>query len=122
MCEQEDGFVGVIDEGVSKAGLIVEDELDVVVAGDVGSGDEDELGPVDGGVVVDGEDASSGDGAADSGAIPEAGAGEVVDILSAAGDLGAALFAELRGTDDAGCGGGGHGERGEAPMLVEVRR
>jgi len=116
MGEQDDGLFGMIDDGVGEAGLVGKDELDVVVAWNVGGGDEDEFRPVDGGVVVDGEDASAWDGTADGCAVPEAGPGEVVDVLGTASDLGEALFAELRGADDAGCGGAGHGVFGEAPV------
>ncbi len=45
--EQDDGFVAVIDLAVGEAGLVGDDELDVILAGNIGGGDDGEFGPVD---------------------------------------------------------------------------
>ena len=47
MREQHDGFIAVIHLAIGKAGLIGNDELDVILAGNVGGGDDGELAPVD---------------------------------------------------------------------------
>ena len=41
------GFVAMIHLAVGEAGLIGDDELDVILAGNVGGGDDGELAPVD---------------------------------------------------------------------------
>ncbi len=47
MREQHDGFIAMIDLAVGEAGLIGEDELDVILPGNVGGGDDGEFSPVD---------------------------------------------------------------------------
>jgi len=106
--EQEDGFVGVVDVGAGEAGLVGDDQLDLIFAGDVGGGDDDEFVPGDAGVVVNCLDEAAGNRAADGCAVPEAFAVDVVDVFCAAKDLVHALFAELRGADYAGFGARTH--------------
>ncbi len=100
--EQEDGLVGVVDVGGGEAEVVFGDVDDGVFAGDVGGGDDGELVPGDGGIEGDGGDASAGDGGADGGAEPHVGKGDVVDVLSAAEDLGDALLADGGGAYDMG--------------------
>jgi hypothetical protein len=78
---------------------------DSVFAGDVGGGDEGEFVPGDRGVEGDKGDAAARNGAADRGAEPHAGQGDVVNILGATEHLCRSLFAEGRLADDLGSGG-----------------
>ncbi len=74
--------------------LVVADEADDVVAGDVGRGDDGDLRPVERGVEVDGDEAGVGVGRADRRAEPGAGEDEVVGVLRFARELRRALAAE----------------------------
>jgi hypothetical protein len=56
--EQQDGLGGVVDELGGEAGVVFGEVDDGVFAGDVGGGDDGELGPVDGWVEGDGGDAA----------------------------------------------------------------
>ena len=47
MGEQHDGFIAMVHAAVGQAGLIVEDEPDLIFAGNVERGDDRELAPVD---------------------------------------------------------------------------
>ena len=58
--EQQDGFFAVIHLAVGKAGLIGDDELNVIFAGNVGGGDDGELAPVD--AAIEGDGANEGRG------------------------------------------------------------
>ena len=60
--EQHDRLLGVIDDVGREVRLIVDDQLDEVVAGDVGGGDDDELVPGDGGIERDAAMRPRGDG------------------------------------------------------------
>ena len=104
MREQHDGFIAVIDVSVGEAGLVIEDELDVVLAGDVKGGDDREFRPVDAGIEVDGADETARYGAANCGAVPEALEVEIVEIARAAEQLVDALFARDGSADDASWG------------------
>jgi len=69
---------------------------DGVLAGDVGGGDDGELVPGDVRGELDAGDAAAGDGGAHGCSEPHVGEGDVVHILGAAEDLGAAFLAEGR--------------------------
>jgi len=73
---------------------------DEVIAGDIVCGDNGEARPVYGGIEADGSDAATRDGGADGGSVPHAGKSDVIHILRAAGDFGAALLAVWRGADE----------------------
>ncbi len=45
--EEKDGLGGVVDEVGGEAGMVVGEVNDGVFAGDVGGGDDGELGPAD---------------------------------------------------------------------------
>lgn len=94
MREEQNGLFGVVDEVGGEAGMVFGEVDDGVPAGDVGSADDGELRPVDGGREGDGVDAAAGDGGAYGGAVPHTREGEVVDVLRRAEDLGAALLAK----------------------------
>ena len=51
--EQHDRLFGMIDDVVGEIGLVVEDQRDAFVPGNVGGGDDDELVPGDVGLEVD---------------------------------------------------------------------
>ena len=115
MREQKDGFGLMVDVFGCEAGVVLGEVDDGVFAGDVGGGDDGELGPVDGGVECDGSDAAAGDGGADGGSVPHAGQGNVVDILGAARDFGAALFA------NGGCADDGAGFRHRDQTVSDIQ-
>ena len=102
MGEQNDGFIAVIDLAVGEAGLIREDELDVILAGNVGSRDHRELVPVDVAAVFDFANQAAGNGAAHGRSVPHAVALDVVDIPRAAQQLIDPFLSGDGGADDAG--------------------
>ena len=98
-------------------GLVVADQADDVLAGDVGGGDDDDLRPVERRVEVERDEAGVGVGRADRRAEPRTGKDEVVGVLRLAGQLGGALAAERGGAAGAAGGdrAGGDDERLGAP-------
>ena len=76
--------------------LVVADEADDVVAGDVGRGDDGDLRPVERGVEVDRDEAGVGVGRADRRPEPGAGEHEVVGVLRLTRQFGRS-FATQRG-------------------------
>ena len=98
--------------------LVVADQADDVVAGDVGRGDDDDLRPVERGVEVEADEAGVGVGRADRGAEPGAGEDEVVGVLRLAGQLVGALAAERAG---AARPAGGRSRRGVDDERVRAR-
>ena len=76
--------------------LVVLDEADDVLAGDVRGGHDDDPRPVEVGVEVDAEQAGVGLGRADGGAVPGAREDEVVGVAGQAGQLVRALATERR--------------------------
>ena len=109
--EQQDGFIAMIHLTVGKAGLVVEDEVNVIAAGNVECGDNGELGPVDARIEVDAANEAAGDGAAYGGPVPHAFALKVVHITGAAEQLVDAFFAEDGRADNGGLGDAGFGNR-----------
>ena len=98
--EKEDGLFGVIDVGVSEAGMIFGEMNDGVFAGDVFGGDDGVLVPGNFGGEGDAGDAAAGDRGADGGAMEHAGEIEVIDVLGATEHLGGAFLAEGGAADD----------------------
>ncbi len=91
--EQEDGLFGVVDERLGKVGLVVEDERDVVRAGDVARRDDGELFPRDAFAESDARDAAARGGAAHGHAVEHPGEREVVHVTRRARHLRAPLLA-----------------------------
>src|SRR5690349_1124110 len=83
----------MIHEAVGEIWLIVEDERDVVCAGDVFRGDDDELVP--GNVAVEGDvrDLAARDGTPHGRAVKHVREGQIIDVQRLTGDFSAALFA-----------------------------
>jgi hypothetical protein len=54
MREEQDGFFAMIHLAVGEAGLIGDDELDAILAGNIGGSDDCELAPVDAAVKSNG--------------------------------------------------------------------
>ena len=77
--------------------LVVADQADDVVAGDVVRGDDGDLRPVEVGVEVERDESGVGVGRADRRAVPGTGEDEVVGVLRLAGELRRALAAERSG-------------------------
>ena len=83
MRQQKNRFVAVVHLAVGQAGLIGNDQLNDILAGDVVGGDDGELGPIDAAIIEDGADEASWDGTANSCAVPHALAFDVVHIKRA---------------------------------------
>src|ERR1700722_2465243 len=94
MREQHDRFFGMVDYFRGKAGLVMFDQCDFVLAGDVGGGDDREFAPRNAIAEVDAADASSRDTAAHGHTVQHVREGEVVHIAGAAGYLFPTLFAD----------------------------
>ena len=103
MREKKNRFLTMIHLAVGEAGLIGNDELNDVFAGNVGSGDNRELAPVDTAVEGDGADEPARNRAAHRGSVPHALAFHVIDVAGAAHQLVHALFSGNGGTNDASC-------------------
>ena len=103
MREEKNRLLAVIHLAVGEAGLIGNDELNDIFAGNVGSGDDRELAPVDAAIEGDGADEPAGNGAAHRGSVPHALAFHVIDVARAAHQLVHALFSGNGGANDAGC-------------------
>ena len=92
--DEHDRLFGVIDDVGGEIRLIVDDELDAVLARDVGRGDDDELVPGDGGIERDADVMRPrGDRAAHGDAVQHPCRRQIVDVERLAGDLGAAFLA-----------------------------
>ena len=77
--------------------LVGLDRADDVLAGDVGRGDDDDLGPVEARIEVEGIEGGVRIGRADRGAVPRPGDDDVVRVQGRAGELGRSLAAQRRG-------------------------
>ena len=120
MREQNDRLVAVVHLAVGKAGLVGDDELDVILAGNIGGGDDGELAPVDAAVKGDGADEPARNGAAHGGPVPHALALDVVDIARAAQQLVHPFLAGDGGANDAGFRMRAHGVTGRIAVRVEA--
>ena len=109
MREQHDRLLAVIHLAVGEAGLIGNDELNVVFAGNIGGGDDGELAPVDAAIEGDGADEPARNCAAHRGSVPHAFAFHVVHIAGAAQQLVHAFLSGNGGANDAGCRMRAHG-------------
>ncbi len=107
--QQHDRFLAVVHLPVSKAGLVRNDELDVILAGNIGGGDDSELAPINALIKDDGANEPARDGTANSGAVLHAFAFHVVHIARAAQQLVDSLFAGDGSAYDAGCRMRAHG-------------
>ena len=97
--DQDDRFLGMIDDVGGEVRLIVDDQLHAVLAGDVGRGDDDEFVPGDGGIEGDALDAAARDGTPDRDAVQHPRRRHVVDVERLADDLGAPFLARHRTAD-----------------------
>ena len=106
--EQRQGFGVVLDLPTDRDEdrLVGLDRADDVVAGDVGSGHDNDLGPVERRVEVEREEPGVRVGRTDRGAIPGAREHEVVGVLGLAGQLGRSLAPERSGSSRATRGDG----------------
>ena len=100
--DEKDGFVAVIYLSIGEAGLVGNDELNMIFAGDVGGGDDCELAPVDSTVKADGANETTGNGAANRRTVPHALALDVVYVDSAAQQFVCSFLAGSGSADDAG--------------------
>ncbi len=83
--QQDDRLLGVVDELVREARLIVRDRGNFIFAWNILGGDDRELAPGDSAAIADAADASSRDTAAHGHAVDHSRKGEVIHILGAAG-------------------------------------
>ena len=102
MRDQHDGLFAMVYIPVGKTRLIRKDQLDVILAGNIGCGYDRKLIPIDLGVERDRPDQSPGDGASDGSAVPHPFAIDVIDVTRATGQLIHALLSGDGGADDAG--------------------
>ncbi len=109
MGEEQDRLLAMIHLTVGQAGLVSDDKLDAILAGNVGCRDDCKFGPVDAAIKSDGADESARDGTTHCGAVPHSLALNVVDITCAAQQLLHAFLAGNRSANDAGCRGPAHG-------------
>jgi hypothetical protein len=91
--------VYVIDDPVSKEGLVIEDQRDEVLARDVFCRDDREVVPTNTLRKADVADVAARNGAADGQSVEHARQRDVVDVLRCARYLAASLLAGNRGSD-----------------------
>ena len=111
MREEQDRLFAMIHLAISEARLIGDDELDAILAWDVGGGDDCEFAPVDAAVKCDGANQPARNRAAHCGSVPHAVAVDIVHITRAAQQLVHAFLAGNVGANDAGCRRRAHGFR-----------
>ena len=109
MRQQHNRFLAVIHLPVGKAGLVRNDELDVILAGNIGGRYDSELAPIDARIKDDGANKPARDRTANRGAVRHAIAFHVVHIVRAAQQLVDSLFAGDGSAYDAGCRMRAHG-------------
>lgn len=80
MRQQENRFVAVVHFAVGEAGLIGGDQLNDILAGNVVSGDDGELGPIDATIIANGANEPPRNGTAHGSAVPHSLAFDVVHI------------------------------------------
>ncbi len=95
--DERDRFGVVADLGRDERRLIVRDETDHVLAGDVGGGHDDHLRPVEVRIEVDAEQAGMGLGGADGRAVPGTRDDEVISVFRGAGQFLRAFTPTRRG-------------------------
>src|SRR5579871_3191305 len=98
--EQQDRLLWMIHRAVGEAGLVIGNECNAIRPRNVLGGDDHELIPGDSGAKRDFPDLAAGNFAAYGCAMEHPGQSDVVDVLRAAGDLVAPLFARNGGADD----------------------
>ena len=82
MREEQDRLFAMIHFAVGEAGLIGDDELDAIFAGNVGGGNDRELAPVDAAVKCNGANQPARNCTAHRGAVPHAFALHIVDVAA----------------------------------------
>ena len=97
--EEDDRLLGVIDPGVGEVRLIVGDQRDDVLAGNVAGANDGELVPRKRGIEANLADRAARDRAPDGRAVQHPGQRQVVDVAGLARDLGAPFFPGNRSTD-----------------------
>ena len=96
MREQDDGFLGMIYNAVGEAGLIVDDQRDAILVGNVFRGDDGEFIPRDAIAEMDAANPAARDRAANCRAVQHVRERDVVDVARAARHLLAALLFAAR--------------------------
>src|ERR1035438_7161272 len=102
MSQKDNSFVAVIYFAVSETRLIGKDELNVILAGNVSSGDNGEFAPVDIAVETDGANKSARNRAANGSPMPHTLALDVVNVPSAAQQFVDPFLSGNGGANDAG--------------------
>ena len=97
--QQQDRLFGVLEKLLDQVGLIIDNQSDDVLAGDVLRGDDGELVPRDFRREGDVADAAARAGSANGRSVEHAGQDSVVDVDRFPGDFVPALFARDGGAD-----------------------
>jgi len=101
--EQDYRLFRMVDDSVCQIGLVIQNQRDVVLAGDVLRGDDREFIPRDFAFKDNPKDAAARARTPERSAIQHAGKGEVVDVAGLPGNLVAPFFSGHRPTDDFCC-------------------
>jgi hypothetical protein len=102
MSQEYNGFVAVIHFAIGETRLIGKDELNVIVAGDVGSSDNGEFAPVNVSIEANRANQAAWNGAADGRPMPHAFALDVVNVPGAAQQFVDPFLSGDGGANDAG--------------------
>src|SRR6516164_3027477 len=100
MSQKQNRFFCMIHDAIGKARLIVVDQGDVIVAGDIFCGNYDEFVPRHLGAKGDLPDSSSRNAAAHGRPVDHVRKSEIVDVAGVTGDLITAFLARCCCTDD----------------------
>ena len=99
--QQHDRLLGVVDDAVGQAGLVVHDEDDAIGRRHVTRGDDREFVPRNAVAKMDVADAATRHRTSDGDTVQHARERHVVDVLRLTGDFGAAFFPRDGLTDEA---------------------
>ena len=118
MGQQDDGLVAMTDYPVREAGLVGEDELNMIFPGNIRRGDDCKFGPIDALVEADGANESARNRASHSSPWPHALAVNVVHVTGTTEQLVHSFLAGDGSANDAGFRIRAHG--GESLKFVRV--
>ena len=100
MSQQQNRFFGMVHDFIRQTGLIVSDQRDAILSGNIFRGNDHEFIPGDAGAECDFPDPAARNPAANGCAEEHVGQDHIVDVLRPAGHLVASLFTRNRIADD----------------------